>query len=585
MAESAVLLDEGLRHHNAGRLTEAAAVYAALLAAVPDHADALHLLGLVRFQQGDVPKALEYVRAAVTRDPESPLYNANLGRIAAAAGWWQEAAIAYRKVLARTPNDAACHSDLAAALLAVRDFDAAAGHAARAVRANPALATAHLNMALAAMGRGDWQAARTAFEQAVVLDGGLADAHFSLGRLAQDDGRREDAERHYRAAVAARPDLVEAMGNLGNVVREQGRPEEAVALYDKALAMAPDVAALHANRAVALHELGDLAGAMAAYDRAVALDPDDADTRRNRALAWLLSGRLAEGFAEYEWRWKARSFAPLVRDLPMPRWRGEPAAGRRLFVHAEQGLGDTIQFARYVPVLAAAGWRVALEVQPRLRDLFEGFAGAETVIASGDPIPPCDFHVPLLSLPYALKTDADTIPVGVPYLSADPARAAAWREKLAGDAKGAFKVGLAWAGDPRHRNDRHRSVPAAMLKPLLSVPNVRFFSLQFGPGAEAAADLPGVVDLAPGIGPLAELAAAVSALDLVVSIDTGVVHLAGALGRPVWTLLNMAPDWRWGLEGETTPWYLAMRLFRQKARGDWAAVVADVGAQLVRERG
>lgn len=558
MTDPATLLTEGLRHHNAGRLTEAAAVYMAILASAPDHADALHLLGLVRFQQGDLPKGLDYVRAAVACDPGSALYNANLGRIAAAAGQWEEAARAYRAVLARTPDDAACHSDLAAALIALEDFAGAADHAAKAVRANPALAPANLN---------------------------LGEAHFGLGRSAHDDGRREDAEKHYRAAVKVRPDFVEALGNLGNVVREQGRLEEAVALYDKALALAPDMAALHANRAVALHEMGDLAGAVAAYDKAVALDPEDADTRRNRALAWLLIGRLADGFAEYEWRWKARSFAPLLRDLPMPRWQGEAANGRRLFVHAEQGLGDTIQFARYVPMLAASGWRVVLEVQPRLRDLFESFAGAETVIATDDAIPPCDFHVPTLSLPHVLKTDAGTVPAEVPYLSADPARVAAWRERLAKDANEVMTVGLAWAGDPRYRNDRHRSIPAAALKPLLAVPGVRFHSLQFGPGSEAIADLPGVVDLAPEIGPFAELAAAVSALDLIVSIDTGVVHLAGALGRPVWVLLNSVPDWRCGLEGETSPWYTTMRFFRQKERGDWAGVVAEITAALAREGG
>lgn len=558
MTDPAALLSEGLRHHNAGRLTEAAAAYAALLTTVPDHADALHLLGLVRFQQGDLGEALDRVRAAVARDPGSTLYNANLGRIAAAAGQWEEAARAYRTVLAKAPDDAACHSDLAAALIALQDFAGAADHAAKAVRADPALAPAHLN---------------------------LGEAHFGLGRSAHDDGRREDAEKHYRAAVAARPDFVEATANLGNVVRELGRLEEAVALYDKALALAPDVAALHANRAVALHEMGDLEGAIIAYDKAVALDPEDADTRRNRALAWLLTGRVADGFAEYEWRWKARSFAPLLRDLPMPRWQGETANGRRLFVHAEQGLGDTIQFARYVLLLAAAGWRVVLEVQPRLRDLFEGFAGAETVIATGDAISPCDVHVPMLSLPYVLKTDAGTIPAKVPYLAADPARVAGWRERLDRDAGGLLKVGLAWAGDPRHRNDRHRSIPAAMLKPLLAVPNARFFSLQFGPGSEAVADLPGIVDLAPEVGPFAELAAAVSALDLIVSIDTGVVHLAGALGRPVWVLLNAVPDWRWGLAGKTTPWYPTMRLFRQKARGDWVGVVVKVAAALVREGG
>lgn len=558
MTDPTALLNEGLRHHNAGRLTEAAVAYAAILATVPDHADALHLLGLVRFQQGDVGAALDRVQAAVALDPGSALYNANLGRIAAAAGRWEEAARAYRRVLARMPDDAACHSDLAAALIALKDFAGAADHATQAVCADPALAPAHSN---------------------------LAEAHFGLGRLAHDDGRREDAEKHYRTAVAARPGFFEAMGNLGNVVRELGRLEEAVALYDQALAVAPGMAALHANRAVALHEMGDLEGAIVAYDKAVALDPEDADTRRNRALAWLLTGRLADGFAEYEWRWKARSFAPLLRDLPMPRWQGEAANGRRLFVHAEQGLGDTIQFARYVPMLAAAGWRVVLEVQPRLRDLFEGFAGAETAIATGDAIPPCDVHVPMLSLPYVLKTDAGTIPAEVPYLSVDPARAVAWRERLARDAGGAMTVGLAWAGDPRHRNDRHRSIPAALLKPLLAVPGVRFHSLQFGPGAEAIADVPGVVDLAPEVGPFTELAAALSALDLIVSIDTGVVHLAGALGRPVWVLLNAAPDWRWGLEGEITPWYPTMRLFRQKARGDWAGVVAEAGAALTSEGG
>jgi hypothetical protein len=308
--------------------------------------------------------------------------------------------------------------------------------------------------------------------------------------------------------------------------------------------------------------------------------PDFVAGHMNLALALLTRGDLHEGLEEYEWRWRGYQGARLP-DLGQPLWDGTPLGDdRTLLLWAEQGLGDTIQFVRYAPLLRRFAGRIVLSCQPSLTQVMASAAGRDAVVPAGGALPPFDAFVPLMSLMHRLGTRLETIPAAVPYLGADAGRVAALAPRFRG---AGFKVGLVWSGNPKHGNDRHRSVPLALLRPLLTVPGARLFSLQVGARAEdiAAEGLAGVItDLAPDLADFADTAAAISQLDLVVTVDTSVAHLAGALGRPTWLLLPWTADWRWLAGRPDSPWYPSMRLFRQPRYGAWEPAVEDIVASL-----
>ena len=312
---------------------------------------------------------------------------------------------------------------------------------------------------------------------------------------------------------------------------------------------------------------------MAVLDLAVALEPTDIDTRYHRALLQLLMGNLAEGFAGYEARFETKLWRGDKRHFRQPEWRGEELAGRTILLYAEQGLGDTLQFCRYAALVAARGGRVVLEAPPPLRHLLDGLAGVERLIAHGEEPGDFDVQCPLLALPHLLGTDLESIPAAIPYLATPDDVRRAWRDRLGRRVR--TRVGLVWAGNPRFINDRRRSLPFAALAPLWSLPSIDWFSLQVGPRAEDLASAPSglITDLAPELHDFAETAAAVEQMDLVISVDTAVAHLAGALSKPVLLLLPFAPDWRWMRRGETSPWYPGHRLLRQDMRREWANVI------------
>ncbi|MFD2184207.1 tetratricopeptide repeat protein [Rhodoplanes azumiensis] len=459
-----------------------------------------------------------------------------------------------------------------------------------------------------------------------------------LGLICCDRKRFADAVLLLATAVEARPDSPEALCNLALALRGLGRLDEAVAACDAALALAPDHTAAHHNRGNALLDLDRPAEAAAAHERAVALDPKNAeslyglgnalrelhrfdaamdcydkalslapqrsDIRFNVALLNLLTGRLREGFAGYAHRLEKPEFAELRGRFAAPAWAGEPVEGRSMLLHPEQGAGDVIQFVRYAPLLAARGARVICAVTAPLKPLIDSLAGPSIQVTVWDrTAPPAhDLHCPYLSLPAGFGTTLDTIPASVPYLAAAPARIAAMADRIAaavaaagtvpGAGSGApadvprLRVGLVWAGNPAFANDRHRSIPLTTLAPLLGLPDIDFISLQkdLREGDEAFLQHHGVARLGPDLADFAATAAAVQNLDLVITVDTAVAHLAGALGRPVWILLPFSPDWRW-LTGRTdSPWYPTARLFRQPALGDWASVAVTLRTALAELR-
>jgi Flp pilus assembly protein TadD len=452
---------------------------------------------------------------------------------------------------------------------------------------NPNLAPAHLNLGLALQGMGGTSAkeAEASFRRAAELDPGLADAHHALGQIHQARGEDDAAMECYRLAVAARPDLIEAKCNLGNILRERLDLDAAMAQYDAALATAPGVAALHANRGVALHELGRFEEALAAYDAALAIEPDDAECRRNRGMTRLLLGRFEAGWADYEARWQTRRFKDegRGRDPRKPRWAVDAVKdGTTVLVQAEQGIGDTIQFARYIPRIAALGFHVTLQCPGPLMRLLASLEGVTKIVEQGGPAPDHDFHIPMLSLPAAFSTRLESVPADIPYLKPEKDETAAWRDELS-DVAGP-RIGIAWKGSAAHPRDRVRSPGLAPLLPLLALPGASFLSLQKDGGAAdlAAHGLDAVIDPTVALRDFAATAALVANLDLVVTCDTAVGHLAGALGRPVVMLLPHVPEWRWLLERGDTPWYPTMRLIRQPAPGDWAGAVRSAADHIRR---
>jgi Flp pilus assembly protein TadD len=465
-----------------------------------------------------------------------------------------------------------------------------------------------------------WQAAGGRLEaarcymEALELFPGFFEAAYNLGLMFQEMGRVEEAIACYRQAVGSRPDFAMAWGNLGVACRDAGRIQEALDCFHQALRLrpgAPDVlnnlgnalrdqldqgqaiacfqealrqspadAEIHLNLGNAWRENGDPAEAAKSLGRAIQLRPDFAEAHWDLAFALLLQGDFLRGFEEYEWRWRKPRFAP--RHFAFPAWRGEDPRGRTLLVYAEQGAGDAIQFVRLVTALAAHGARVALECPSSLVALFESVEGACRVIARGESLAGFDWHVPLLSLPHLLRVTLDTVPAKTPYLR-PPGGREARLPAPPGSQTGQRKVGLVWRGHPEHKNDRHRSIPAELLEPLLGVPGVAFYSLQVGvsPGEPLLGPpLDKLIDLSPMIHDFGDTAVLMNHLDLVISVDTSTVHLAGALGQPAWLLLPCAPDWRWLLGRNDSPWYPTLRLFRQPRPGDWPSVVRDVRAAL-----
>jgi Flp pilus assembly protein TadD len=458
------------------------------------------------------------------------------------------AEVRYRELLAVQPGhpDALHHLGLIA--YSTGHLEEAAGHIEESLRRKPGNAAAHANLGLVRHDRGDYPGALAACDAALRLQRNYPEAHY----------------------------------NRGNTLRALGRLEDAIASYERALRLRPDFVGPLVNRARTLRDLGRLDAALAGNARALAVAPDLAQAHLNQAMLHLLHGDFARGFPEFEWRWHDPQLAGARRDFGVPQWRGDTdLAGRTLLIHAEQGLGDTLQFVRYAPLAAQRGARVLLEVQPSLRTLVASLPGGVEVLARGAALPPVDLHCPLLSLPLAFGTRLETIPAGPPYLRPDPARIAHWREQL-GPRTG-LRIGLVWSGNPDHNNDRSRSLPLAALQPLFPLGR-EFVSLQqdIRPADLAtlqAAGLP-LRHFGEALHDFMDTAALASCVDLVIAVDTAGAHLAGAIGRPLWLLLPWIPDWRWLLERSDSPWYPSARLFRQPRRGDWDAVVACLGAAL-----
>ncbi|MBY6264852.1 tetratricopeptide repeat protein [Azospirillum sp. 412522] len=690
------LLNTAIARHRAGRLSEAAGLYQALLTLEPAHADAWHLLGLTELQSRREADALALFDRALRITRDRAEYHNSVGEGLRTQGDMAAAAAAYRKAVTLRPDYAEPVINLTRALHLLGQPNRARASGRRAVALAPERIEGAINLAHALLDLGRFSEAQVLYHRALALQPDHVEAIGHLSRVARGSGdpRRMEtalrramrmeplsidhpqalgdlfiqhqdlvsAEHFYRRVVALKPDHPEAQNGLGSACLMQKRYAAAKPHYRRSMLLRPDYPSPHNNMANALWELGEAAAARTRYRQAIALKPDhpdaygnlghalrtrakrfadyreaekecrralrldpgnlaagnnlgivhlsrnelkaaeerfrqvlarsaeNADAHFNLSLTLLKAGALAEGWKHYEWRWRTGQL-PLP-NLSQPRWQGEPLEGRSILVYAEQGHGDTLHFARYVPLLAErtgaerAG-RVTLVAQPGLVRLLKRMPGIDSVHAVNEPVRDFDVHTPLLSLPGFFGTTLDTIPVQVPYLAPDPADIETWRQRI--PVHGGVRIGLVWAGDPRphmlHANatDQRRSMALSDLAPLATIPGAVFFSLQKGKaGAQSHTPPRGMamIDLMDEVNDFADTAALISALDLVICVDTSVAHLAGALGKPVWVLSRFDGCWRWLTGRQTTPWYPTMRLFHQTRPGEWATVVESVARAL-----
>jgi len=536
-------------------------------------------------QAGDFHRAEQLYRQMVQTDPANALAWSLLGAACAALGKLGEAADSFRAAIRVKPDYLEAYNNLGILLTNQGRLEEAVTTLEQALRLRPDAADTHNHLGSARASQGRLDEALASYQEALRLRPDYTEAHNNLGILFMNQGRLDDAEASFQRALRLQPGLVEALTNRGNVRARRGDFDQASADFRQALALRPDYQPAHLALGSTLGRQGNLEEAAASYRRALQLNPRDAEAHYNLGTALLLLGNFAEGWPEYEWRhpgFKKRNFA-------QPAWDGSPLGGKTILLYAEQGLGDTIQFLRYAPLVKQRGGTVVVECQPALVPLLTGCHGIDQLVPGRSPLPAFDFQASLLSLPRIFGTTLATIPAEVPYVFPDTDLVEQWRQEMS--SKGAFKIGIAWQGDPRHSEDRNRSIPLAHFASLADIPGVRLISLQKGPGAEQLTalgdDRMAVTDLGSRLdettGPFLDTAAVMKNLDLVITCDSACAHLAGALAVPVWVALAFAADWRWLLHRADSPWYPTMRLFRQQRPGDWPEVFARM-AQAVRQR-
>jgi tetratricopeptide (TPR) repeat protein len=541
--------------HN-GALVEAEELYREILELKPKHVDALRWLGELALQTGRLQEGVDLLKKALAVNAKQP----------------------------------AVHSNLAYALNALQRHDEALVSADRALALQPKFADALNNRgnALAALNRP--LDALASFDRALALTPEFAVGWSNRACVLRDLGRYTEALDSCDHALALQPNYPDAWSNRGNALGDLNQPHEAERSYRRALELAPAFVDGWNNLGLAQVDLNQREQALSSYEHALALDPAAVETHWNQALCLLQMGRFETGWREYEWRWARSRIKAGKRAFPQPLWLGDFALdGMTILLHAEQGLGDTLQFCRYAALVQKLGAKVVLEVPGALLRLLSTLEGVDQLIEAGQPLPPFDCHCPLMSLPLAFRTDEASIPSAAPYLFADAAIADEWRERIgaedAGSGKKPLKVGLVWAGENRahvaelRKIDARRSMTFERFAPLLDVPNVRFFSVQKGIAAqqlEESVQRERIVNHTDLLHDFADTAALVANLDLLISVDTSAAHLAGALDKPVWILNRFDTCWRWLLERTDTPWYPRARLFRQPALGDWDSVIDAV---------
>ena len=555
MSSHVELLNEAVALHQAGRLDDAEAGYRKVLAASPQNADALHLLGVLEIQRGNYADAIPLIQQAIAQNNSAWSYHSNLAYALQEANRLDEAIASYQQAVMLAPFSASLYS----------------------------------NLATAYEQQGNYEEAELHYLKALEIDPGYAEAHYNLGNLRRKQERYDDAIRCYEQAVRCRPDYSEAHANLANLLQDQGQTEESIRSYHWAIEANPTNVEAHYNLGRALKALGRFDEALAAYDRAIELRPDYAEAHNARGLLLLRLGNFAEGWPEYEWRWRKVDATPL-RELPYPLWQGESLADKTLFVYSEQGIGDEIMFGSCLPDVVDAANHCIIECDERLVPLFQRSFPTTTVHAREGwsqhawlaECPTVHYQVPVGNLPRYLRADLASFPQRESFLRADRQRIEHWRRRLTALGEG-LKIGICWRGRRDDEQKRDRSTDLREWTSLLKTEGLRFVSLQYGPCNDELAEVCNASnveihrwdDLNPDVD-IDELAALMSSLDLIITVGNTTAHLAGALGLNVWTLLSVSPSWRWMEDRADSPWYPRMRLFRQTTKGNWSDVFQQV---------
>ena len=535
-----------IAHQNQGRLSIAKEICEEIRVGSPQHFDSRQQLGVISAQLGTLDSAVELLCRAIEINPASDSAFYYLGFAMCEFKQFAAGVECFDKALALNPSHAQAACDRASALVELGQFeDALAG-----------------------------------YDQAIRICADYAEAYSYRGSALLALQLTDEAIASFDRSIALEPSAG-AYLNRGNAYQAKGQYQAAVASYDAAIALQSNYAMAYSNRSASLKHLHRLEESIASSNQAIAIDPNYPAAHWNRALTYLLKGDLAPGFQGYQWRWEMENFKKIRRTFTQPQWLGTPSIrGKKLLIHGEQGLGDTIQFARYAALVQAAGGHVVWEVEPQLFTLFKSLPGVGTLLRQGDPLPDFDYYCPVMSLPLALATDMACIPAPARYLKADEAKLAQWSEALG--PKTVPRVGLAWSGSPTHQDDHNRSIALSTLLEGLPA-GFQYFSLQKDVRAADMAALAGahnVRHFGEQLADFSDTAALCELMDLVISVDTSVAHLSGALGVPTWVLLPHLPDWRWLLEHRDSPWYPSIRLYRQSKARHWDDVLQAVANDL-----
>lgn len=535
---------------------------------------------LVAYQGGNWAEAERLCQLVLKTDKNNFDALNMLGAIAAQTRRTRQAVDFLGRAIAVDSSNAETHYNRGVVLKKLKRLDEALASYDRAIEIAPDYVDANYNRGNVLKDLKRLDEALASYDRAVKLKPDHANANYNRSVVLKDLERLDEALASYDRAIEIEPGLAEAHSNRGVVLRDLKRLDEALASYDRAIEIEPELAEAHNNRGVVLKDLRRLDEAQASYERAIEIGPDYASAHLNLSLLHLLTGDFRRGWEGYEWRRKELQ----IENFAQPLWMGaETLTGKTILLHSEQGFGDTLQFSRYAKMVADLGARVIVRVPETLLALLETLDGVAQLVAKDTALPEFDYHCPLLSLPLAFKTDAGSIPSGTPYIRSDPARVAAWRNRLG--ARTRPRVGLVWSGKPSHANDHNRSIALEEMLPLLDE-GVEWVSLQTEVRKNDADLLVSRKDIrhfGKELKDFSDTAALVELMDLVVSVDTSVAHLAGAMGKSVWILLPFNPDWRWLLDRKDSPWYPTAQLFRQPAIGDWASVIG-VACDKLRQR-
>jgi len=563
---------------------ESEQLYQQILTSDPKNPDLLHSSGVIAYQKGQYDIAVELISKAIKQNESVAQYHNTLGIALEALGKFHEAMLAYQQAVSIKHDYAEAYHNMAIALQSQGNYAAAVEKCAQAISLRPDYAQAYNTMAFSLERQNLYDQAVENYRQTIRLEPSFVEAYNHLGVVLSGQGKNDEAIKNFKLALQYDPHYAEAYNNLGIALKEREHFAEAMDNFDRAIRLDPQFFEAYYNLANSLRDKGQCTEGIKNYQQAVRLKPDYAQAHWNMSLTHLLNGDFIEGWKGY--RWRRNADLKILTDYNRtgkPRWDGSSFKSKRLLVHYEQGLGDNIQFARFLPMVKARGGTVIFETLKLLIGLLRDFPGVDELIEYHPDQKlsvQFDVYTSLFDLPNIFGTTLETIPSEVPYIHADPAKVEYWRNKLSGDD---FKVGIVWAGSPEHGNDRYRSCSLKSFSLLAEIEGVQLYGLQKGQAAHQMDEYAGtikVTNISEYFDDFTETAAAIQSLDLVISVDTSVLHLAGAMGKPTWALLPYAPEWRWMLKRQDSPWYPTMRLFRQKERGQWKPVFENISREL-----